>query len=162
MEVFDAELLAIGLRLDEMIEKKEPLQGNGVKTVAIFSDSQLAIRWIAHLEPDPGKRLARQINRRAWALVAHGITIEIHWVPGHSGISGNEEADYHTNLSQDANGSTAIERQYTLASNRAPWISKGRLAAMAQWEADKCSKHFHNRLKGKAGSNRTIPMASAK
>ena len=32
----------------------------------------------------------------------------------------------------------------------------------AQWEADKCSKHFGYRLKGKAGSNRPIPMARAK
>jgi hypothetical protein len=30
------------------------------------------------------------------------------------------------------------------------------------WEADKCSKHFIYRLKGKVGTKRPIPMASVK
>jgi hypothetical protein len=44
MEVFDAELWAIGLALGEMIEKRETLQRHGVKMVAIFSDSQTISR----------------------------------------------------------------------------------------------------------------------
>jgi len=39
---------------------------------------------------------------------------------------------------------------------------EGRSAAKAQWEADKCCKHFGYRLKGKAGNRRPIPMTSAK
>jgi len=38
MEVFDAELWAIGLTLGVTIEKRETLQRHGVKTVAIFSN----------------------------------------------------------------------------------------------------------------------------
>ena len=44
MELFDAELWAIGLTLGETIEKRETLQRHGVKTVGIFSDSLTAIR----------------------------------------------------------------------------------------------------------------------
>jgi len=55
MEVFDAELWAIGLALDVTIEKRETLQRHGVKTVAVFSDSQTAIRRAAHLEAGPGQ-----------------------------------------------------------------------------------------------------------
>ena len=33
---------------------------------------------------------------------------------------------------------------------------------MAEWEADKCSKHYSYRLKGKAGSKRSVPMTSVK
>jgi hypothetical protein len=43
MEVFDAELWAIGLALYAAIEKREKLPEYGVKTVAVSSDSQAAI-----------------------------------------------------------------------------------------------------------------------
>jgi len=55
-----------------------------------------------------------------------------------------------------------IERPYTSASNRARRISEGRSAAKAKWEADKCSKHFSYRLKGKTGTKRPVPMTSVK
>jgi len=51
---------------------------------------------------------------------------------------------------------------YTSAASRTRRISEAKPAAKAQWEADKCSKHYGYRLKGKAGSNRPIPMSSVK
>jgi len=162
MEVFDAELWAIGLALDVAIEKRKSFQKHGVKTVAVFSDSQAAIRRVAHLEPGPWPRLARRINRRAWSLLAPGIATEIQWVPGHSGIPGNEDAYRQANLARDASGSIVIERPYSSASNRARRICEGRSAAKAQWEANKYSKHFSYRLNGRAGTKRPIPMTSIK
>jgi len=110
----------------------------------------------------PGQPLARRINRRARSLLAHGIATEIHWVPGQCCIPGNEEADCQANVARDASGSPVIERPYTSAPNRARQISEGRSAANAELEADKCSKHFSYRLKGKAGTKRPIPMTSVK
>ena len=133
-----------------------------MKTVAAFSDSQATIRQTAHLEPGQGQRLVRRINRRARNLLAHGIATEIHWVPGHPGIPGNEEADRQANVAPDASGSAVIERPCTSASTRARRISEGRSSAKAKWEADSCSKHFSYRLKGKAGTKRPIPMTSVK
>ena len=44
MEEFDAKLWVIGLTLDVTIKRRETLQRHGVKTVAVFRDSQTAIR----------------------------------------------------------------------------------------------------------------------
>jgi len=51
MEVFDAELWAIGLALGKTVKRRETLQRHGVKMVAVFSDSHTAIQQTAHLEP---------------------------------------------------------------------------------------------------------------
>jgi len=158
MEDSHAELWAIGLVLDVAIKKRETLQEHGVKMVAVFSDSQGAIRRMAHMELGAGQRLARQTNRRARGHLAHSIATEIHCVPGHSSIPGNEEADYQANSAQDASESTVIERQYSSASNRARHISDDRSADKAKWEADKCRKQFSYRLNGNAGTRRPIPM----
>jgi len=130
--------------------------------VAVLSDSQAAIRRAAHLKPAPGQRLATRINRRVWNLLAHSIATKIHWVPEHFRIHGNAQADRQANLARDASGSTVIKPQCNSAPNWARRISEGRSAAKVEWEADKCSKHFSHRLKGKAGTKRPIPMTSVK
>jgi len=43
VEVCDAELWAIGLALRESVRKRDKLQTHGVMTVAMFSNSQVAI-----------------------------------------------------------------------------------------------------------------------
>jgi ribonuclease HI len=151
MEVNNAELCAIGLALEVTIGMRETLQQHGVITVAVLSDSQDTMRRTADLEPGPGQQLSRRIIRRVQALLAHGTASEIHWVPGHSGIPGKEEVDCQAKLAQDGSGSTVREHPYTSASNRARRISEERSVAKAKSEADKCSKHFRYRLKGKTG-----------
>jgi len=142
MEVFDVEMWVITLALAETIEKREILQRNVVKMVAVFSDSQGAIRRVEHLEPGPGQRLARRINRTAQALLAHGIKTEIHWVPGHSGIPGNKEADRQANVVCEARGDMVTEQPYAPAANTARQICDGRSASKVKWEAEKCGQYF--------------------
>jgi len=108
MEVFDAELWAIRIALDMAIDKRDTMQMHAVKTVAAFSDLQAAIRSAAHLEPGPGQRLARRINRMEWSRLGHGIATEIHQFPEHSRITGQEEVDRQATLARDAIGCTVI------------------------------------------------------
>jgi hypothetical protein len=127
-----------------------------------FSASQAAIKWRAHLYSGPGHQLARSINEHARALHSHGIKVQIHRIPGHSGIPANDQADRQANKARDGQGYTVQERIYTSALNKARWISEKPLAGKAQWEAGKCSKRFRHRLKGKDESKRPIPMTSVK
>jgi len=72
MEVFDAELWAIGLALEVTIERRETLQRHAVKTVTVFRNSQAAIRRTAHLEPGPGtwNRAARKQRVKSTTTIA--------------------------------------------------------------------------------------------
>jgi len=162
-EVFDAELWAIGLALRESVKRKDTLRTHRVTKIADFSHWQAAIRRTEHLEPGPGQPLARWINQRGRTLCEAGIETELHWVPRHTGIPGIEEADRQANLVREGRGLGIVrERVYPSAANRTRRISEAKMAAKAQWEADKCSKHHGYRLKGKAGSKSPIPMNSAK
>jgi hypothetical protein len=160
MEVLDAELWAIGIALGETVKRRESLLEHGVKTVAFISDSQGAIRQVAHLELGLGQRLVRRIKQSVRALHAHGIATETHWVPGHFGIPANEDGDCQANITRDAIGSTAIERPYTSDLNSAGRIPEWRSAAKVELEANKCGKHFSYRLKGMMGMKRPVPMTS--
>jgi len=102
------------------------------------------------------------MNRRVRSLLAQGIATKIHWLPGHSGIPADEDADFQTNLARDARGSTVKEQPYNLTSNRAKQISETRLVVKLERKANKCSKHISCRLKGKAGTERLIPLTSVK
>jgi hypothetical protein len=130
---------------------------------ASFSDSQVAILRTDHLEPGPVQPLAWWSNLRARTLREGGIQTEIHWVLGHTGIPGNEEAGRQANLAREGRRTgTVRDPVYNLDANRTRPISEAKTAPKAEWEADKCSKHDGYRLKGKAGSKRPIPMNSVK
>jgi len=56
MEVFDAELWEIRLALGVTAQRRRKLQQYGVETVAVFCNSEAAIRTMAHLELGPSQR----------------------------------------------------------------------------------------------------------
>ena len=89
-EVFDAELYGIaeGLRIAQRLSQRR----EGCKTVRIFSDSQAALKAVQQAGI-LSQWLTTRIRERAESLAAQGLEVELHWVPGHVGCFGNEEAD---------------------------------------------------------------------
>jgi hypothetical protein len=120
----------------------------------IFSYSQGAVRRAAHLEIGLGQQLARRINNEARALLLeYFIETEIYWIPVHSGILENEEADCQANVAREGRGSTIREQSFISAANRARRIT--------EWEEKRMSRHYGYR-NGKAGSRRPITKKSKK
>jgi hypothetical protein len=98
IKVYDADLYVIRPAPWESPEKSVTLQTHGVMHVAVFRALQAAIRRAEYLDPGPGQPLARRISQRAETLREASIEIEINWVPGHTGMLENEEADCQVNL----------------------------------------------------------------
>ena len=89
---FQIEVYAI---LDALSELTETLQPNG-NCINVFTDSQSTLTHLRSLSLNP-----RPISRAACDLVRiinkavreHDLKISFYWIPGHTGIKFNEEAD---------------------------------------------------------------------
>jgi ribonuclease HI len=97
--ILTAEIAAIAAALDYVREsfepdsRERPLLAVRLR-VAIFSDSQLALGAIqAANSAKSGRSLLRRIAESFSALQKKDIDIEFRWVPGHSGVCGNTQAD---------------------------------------------------------------------
>jgi ribonuclease HI len=82
-EVFDAELYALWVGLKAAKVRADEQVDGQPRTVAIFTDSQAALRRIRNDDPGPGQWLARRILHAERQLRQAGLTTEFHWIPGH-------------------------------------------------------------------------------
>lgn len=74
------------------------ISGNNPNTVSTkkgscMLDCRVVLSRIQHFAPGPGRWLPYRIYDYIEKLVAAGINVEIHWVPGHTGVEGNGWAD---------------------------------------------------------------------
>jgi ribonuclease HI len=92
-EVFDAELQAIHECL-VACHKYIHLNRLQCHSIHLFTDNQSAIIRSSHLTSGPGQELARAIHDTTLRLKRLGVPGTLHWVPGQTDVSGNDEADH--------------------------------------------------------------------
>ena len=85
---FDAELSALVRAIELCFLRRAP----GIY-FRIFTDSQAAMRRILDDRPGPGQAMAVRGIIGATRTHRSGAVISVHWVPGHTGVTGNEIAD---------------------------------------------------------------------
>ena len=85
--VYAAELLGILYSIITAVTAK------GVKTVTLFVDNQAAIQSVHSPGGQSGQMILRQVIHFISVLQKRGVSIEICWIPAHTGVQGNERAD---------------------------------------------------------------------
>jgi ribonuclease HI len=97
--VYAAELMGISQALSMTIQS-----GRDTRRVFIFTDNQASI--LSHARPrfQSGQYILNCAINQLKALKARGVSVEIHWIPAHIGVPGNEKVDQ---LAKEASGYNA-------------------------------------------------------
>lgn len=90
--VYAGELEGIDAALSLMIRNQDH---SNVREATIYTDNQAAIRATCHPQRSSGQYILRRIIRQLDLLrdPRSGWRVRLQWVPGHEGVTGNEEAD---------------------------------------------------------------------
>ena len=157
-EILDAELWAISNALD-IAAKKTPIAKDIPRK--IFCDSQKALRAIKHSPYHKENRFLRGlIYEKAEKLENNGQYAAIQWIPGHSGLIGNEKAEQATRNKAERWG-RQVERWSSLAHIRKN-LTEARSQELAKWHEIKTQESDISR-RGyyvpwtKGGINPTLP-----
>lgn len=144
--VYLAELKGIQMALKIAMTTRQG-RGQAFSRVDIFTDNQAAITSSSWPLRQSGQFLLRQIAGQVVALRNRQIQVHIHWIPAHTGVEGNEEAD---RLAKQAagkgkSGGTGQSPLFTtVASQRMLAKRMANVRWEAEWDASNSGRALFN------------------
>ncbi|GCB25455.1 hypothetical protein AAWM_08340 [Aspergillus awamori] len=138
------ELMAIFYAISLVLQVTTKRQGRldrGKQPATILSDSMSALQAIRNPANKSGQRIIRAILQAASEMIARGIPIRLHWVPGHCNDPGNDEPD---RLAKEAVGPRKMHPFKPLLSRENGFIRK---RVLNEWKEEwaKSTKGGHLR-----------------
>ena len=117
-EVYEGELTGLVLGM-EMVRAERR-----VTEVSIYTDNQAAITALTTDSPGPARHIVDMVHERHRMLMTrHGAArVTVHWIPGHSGVRGNERADI--NAKRAARGDSSPTKTLPACLRKALPVSK--------------------------------------
>ena len=136
-----AELIAIYYAIDLAIYEQKDARSPRPRTYTIFSDCRSGLQAIANPIKKPNTQIIQEINDIARrARRDHHIGIRLRWIPSHSGIKGNEEAD---KLAKTSVGALPNHKFSRLASLQKRDIQKEiRMRWKEEWDKSPQGQHL--------------------
>ncbi|OQD73321.1 hypothetical protein PENANT_c211G00669, partial [Penicillium antarcticum] len=93
--VYAAELHAIEMALDSVLNSTEPWAAQARNGLVIFADSQAALKALRRPRMPSGQIYLIGCLDLIHQLAERGIRTELRWIPAHQGVMGNETVDQH-------------------------------------------------------------------
>jgi ribonuclease HI len=91
-EVYDAEIHAIHKTIEKCAKLCRQRQMRN-KTFWVFSDNQAAVMRMATFKASTGQTASLEVQQACKTISEYDCRISLQWVPGHTEVEGNEEAD---------------------------------------------------------------------
>ena len=151
--VYSGELQGIAMALNIFLSQTN----SQISKATIFTDNQGAIRSAENPLRQSGQQILRFVVSSINMLREHGIDPELHWVPAHNEIVGNELADMATNEAtgwrkvKKRNGKFCeIDTNHTTHKTPLPFLGSAAKAHLTKLLYEKWGEEWRNETRGRA------------